>query len=114
MSGRWRTGRKVGRTIYAQLGADPSDTDALIGVMDTSELADTAATAVWLRHGPSDMNRLLMFLGRADIGHAFRPLRDDDLPIEMREVVVPGLFRALFDEAGVLIKIAPLHTEDPS
>lgn len=35
----WRTGRKVGRTIYAQPGIEPADTDPLIGVMDTPELA---------------------------------------------------------------------------
>jgi hypothetical protein len=35
----WRVGRKVGRTIYAQLGASASDGDQLIGVMDTPELA---------------------------------------------------------------------------
>jgi hypothetical protein len=39
---RWRTGRKVGRTIYAQLGPEPSDDDPLIGVMDTPELAAEA------------------------------------------------------------------------
>lgn len=105
MSGRWRTGRKVGRTIYAQLGDEPSDADALIGVMDTRELAETAADCVRMYSGPSDMNRLLLFLGRANVGHRFAPLRDDTLPIEMREVVVPGLFRAVFDEAGVLIQI---------
>jgi hypothetical protein len=35
----WRIGRKVGRTIYAQAGSQPSDDDALIGLMDTQELA---------------------------------------------------------------------------
>ena len=39
---KWRTGRKVGRTIYAQLGPEPSDHDPLIGVMDTGDLADSA------------------------------------------------------------------------
>lgn len=38
----WRTGRTVGRTIYAQRGGIPSDTDPLIGVMDTRELAEEA------------------------------------------------------------------------
>jgi hypothetical protein len=41
----WRTGRKVGRTIYAQVGHEPSDDDTLIGVMDTRELADEATRA---------------------------------------------------------------------
>ena len=42
---RWRTGRKVGRTIYAQIGEFPSDDDVLIGVMDTPVLADDAVRA---------------------------------------------------------------------
>lgn len=41
----WRVGRRVGRTIYAQIGAEPSDDDPLIGVMDTPGLAHEAATA---------------------------------------------------------------------
>jgi hypothetical protein len=36
---RWRTGRKVGRTIYAQARDEPSDEDLLIGVMDSPRLA---------------------------------------------------------------------------
>lgn len=39
---RWRTGRKVGRTIYAQMGPKPSDDDPLIGVMDSPLLAEDA------------------------------------------------------------------------
>jgi len=38
----WRTGRKLGRTIYAQLGPGPSDNDILIGMMDTKALAEDA------------------------------------------------------------------------
>ena len=38
----WRVGRRVGRTIYAQIGAEPSDDDALVGVMDTPALARAA------------------------------------------------------------------------
>jgi hypothetical protein len=41
----WRTGRKVGRTIYAHVGDEPSDHDLLIGLMDTPELADHAVKA---------------------------------------------------------------------
>lgn len=41
----WRTGRKVGRTIYAQHGDEPSDEDQLIGVMDTRALAAEAVDA---------------------------------------------------------------------
>lgn len=41
----WRTGRKVGRTIYAQGQEEPSDHDALIGVMDTRALAREAVEA---------------------------------------------------------------------
>lgn len=42
---RWRVGRKVGRTIYAQYNDEPSDSDVLIGVMDTRELAEAAVAA---------------------------------------------------------------------
>jgi hypothetical protein len=41
----WRTGRKVGRTIYAQPDGEASDDDPLIGLMDTPELAAEAAAA---------------------------------------------------------------------
>jgi hypothetical protein len=49
--GRWRTGRKVGRTIYLQAGLEPADADQLIGLMDTPELAARAVASVnrdWL------------------------------------------------------------------
>lgn len=36
---RWRPGRKVGRTLYAMVGDEPSDDDILIGLVDSSELA---------------------------------------------------------------------------
>lgn len=39
---RWRTGRTVGRTIYAQPGDQPRVGDPLIGVMDTPALAVVA------------------------------------------------------------------------
>lgn len=42
----YRTGRKVGRTIYAQCGPEPSDRDQLIGLMDSPELAAFAVDAM--------------------------------------------------------------------
>lgn len=45
---RWRVGRRVGRTIYALVSDDasqPSDTDLLVGVMDTPALATEAVRA---------------------------------------------------------------------
>lgn len=45
MNSTWRVGRKVGRTIYAQLDDEPSDHDPLIGTMDTPELATAAVEA---------------------------------------------------------------------
>ena len=37
---QWRVGRKLGRTIYAQIRAGQADdADTLIGMMDTPELA---------------------------------------------------------------------------
>lgn len=43
---KWRVGRKVGRTIYVQLGEEPSDRDPLIGMMDTPEIAALAVRGV--------------------------------------------------------------------
>lgn len=41
----WRVGRRVGRTVYAVVGLDPSDDDILIGVMDTRALASAVVRA---------------------------------------------------------------------
>jgi hypothetical protein len=43
---RLRTGRKVERTLYIQVGDQPSDDDRLIGMVDTPELAETIVRAV--------------------------------------------------------------------
>lgn len=42
---KWRTGRKVGRTLYVVLGEESSDADILIGMMDTAELAEEVVRA---------------------------------------------------------------------
>jgi hypothetical protein len=54
----WRVGRKVGRTIYAQIGPEPSDDDVLIGVMDTSALAEDAVQAHNAQLTPWGANRV--------------------------------------------------------
>lgn len=51
---QWRTGRKVGRTVYAQIGSEPSDNDVLIGVFDTPGLAAAAIDAHNRRRGPRE------------------------------------------------------------
>jgi hypothetical protein len=48
---RGGVGRKVGRTIYQQVGPEPSDDDVLIGFMDTPELAWQAVAAHNFRIG---------------------------------------------------------------
>lgn len=35
----WRVGRKLRRTVYHQLGEQPSDDDILVGFMETAALA---------------------------------------------------------------------------
>lgn len=42
----WRVGRSVGRTIYQQIGPEPSKEDVLIGIMDTPELAYRVVRAI--------------------------------------------------------------------
>jgi hypothetical protein len=44
--GAWRVGRKAGRTIYLQNGDEPDDSDMLLGMMDTEEIAQTVVDAV--------------------------------------------------------------------
>jgi hypothetical protein len=39
MQQKWRQGMKLGRTLYAQLGAQPSEYDSLIGMIDNAHLA---------------------------------------------------------------------------
>jgi hypothetical protein len=41
----WRTGRRKGRHLYAQLGSEPSDDDPELGMMDSPELAAEACEA---------------------------------------------------------------------
>ena len=42
----WRVGRKLGRTLYAQIGAVPSDSDILLGMLDD----ETVAARIVLEH----------------------------------------------------------------
>lgn len=42
----WRVGRKLGRTIYRQIGDEPSDNDVFIGIMDSTVDALTVVRAV--------------------------------------------------------------------
>jgi hypothetical protein len=42
----WRTGGPSGRYLFIQMGAEPSDEDIFIGVMDSAELAERAARGV--------------------------------------------------------------------
>lgn len=53
----WRVGRKVGRTIYAQQGDEPSEDDPLIGVMDTEWLAEIACRAHNTEYGYEEVTR---------------------------------------------------------
>lgn len=51
----WRTGRHIGRTVYAQVHDDPTREDVLIGVMDTSELAQHVVEAHNRLLGPNPL-----------------------------------------------------------
>jgi hypothetical protein len=43
---RLRQGRKVGRTLYAQLGDHPTDGDVLVGQVDSVELAEFLCASI--------------------------------------------------------------------
>ena len=53
-----RTGRKVGRTLYLQVGEQSSDDDLLIGVMDTRKLGRLVAAAMNAYMRPEDWKDL--------------------------------------------------------
>lgn len=38
-SDMWRVGRKLGRTIYRQIGDEPGDDDEFLGIMESRALA---------------------------------------------------------------------------
>lgn len=42
---KWRTGRSLGRTVYARTGGDDWKADTVIGMMDTPEIAAEAVNA---------------------------------------------------------------------
>lgn len=46
---RWRTGRKLGRTIYAEGGGDNGE-DLLLGMMEDAELAAEVCALVNAAH----------------------------------------------------------------
>lgn len=46
---RWRVGRKVPRNVYAELAADASDIDLMIGHFDSAVLAAEAVASHNLR-----------------------------------------------------------------
>ena len=41
----WRVGRSLGRTLYWQVGAEPSKDDVFVGIMDTVGLAAQVVAA---------------------------------------------------------------------
>lgn len=41
----WRTGRKLGRTIYAQVSSEPTDNDVFLGLMENEQLATMVVKA---------------------------------------------------------------------
>lgn len=43
---KWRTGRKLKRTLYRQGGLEPRDDDEFLGLMESPELAEIVIEAV--------------------------------------------------------------------
>ena len=55
---RWRTGRHLGRTVYALMGDEPSDEDPFLGIFDSASVAAAVvaehnATQEWGARWPS-------------------------------------------------------------
>lgn len=66
----WRTGRKVGRTLYAG--------DELIGLMDTRELAAEVAAAVNERVGRGEITQHLSVINGAAEEILMRTANEED------------------------------------
>lgn len=98
----WRTGRKVGRTIYAVLGDAVSDADTLIGMLDTPELAAEAVAAhnrelgyVTLRD--DDRERVVLHFDPAEPrpgGRTPEQIRED----EVEDAIYDYTFKACRDQ----------------
>jgi hypothetical protein len=108
----WRTGRKLGRTLYICNGETPGDDDQLVGMMDTPELADRVVDAV-NRTMPKDASA-----GGADevsktIWRAASVLWNGlgDLDLDDDDVKVHDTLRAL---SMWMFSIAETHMADPS
>jgi len=66
----WRTGRTLGRTLYARTGGDDYKADTPAGMLDTRELADEACDA---HNALLDLAWLLDTGWLADLGRARAP-----------------------------------------
>ncbi len=81
---RYRVGRSLGRTIYQQVGDEPSKTDICLGMMDTPELGQMVVDALntvnarpepvrvmrWMPDDPNLVGRMVGWL--TAVGAEFR------------------------------------------
>lgn len=70
---KWRTGQKLGRTLYLQEGPLPSEADRFLGMMEKPELAELVVEAVRRFHED--------FKAPA-VGEVWKPRRRDDPEFE--------------------------------
>lgn len=60
MNARWRVGRKLGRTLYAETGGDDRAADTVLGMLDSTELAEHIVTlhnTFWSRERDAQPDR---------------------------------------------------------
>lgn len=74
-----RQGRKVGRTLYEQIGPEPSDDDRLVGLVDSSELARVIVLAV----------EIAAAISEPAAATELQPNSNNDLELEL-ETAVPA------------------------
>ena len=104
---RWRTGRKVGRTVYAE--TRPADEGVLIGVMDTPALAALVATfdpatvfdlVDWLQRAVSRHEPMRIVVDEDEVGW-YASERGELLCPECREEPDCGFVVSLAEALGV-------------
>ena len=116
----WRTGRKLGRTLYERKYTDgPSDEDRFLGIMDSPDDAERVVEAVNANHGPTpEVQRaraaILAEIDDMDPDGHMRHLMED----QTREGGDPGhpgnaWWRAYCHVGGLMVALACLEPDNP-
>lgn len=111
---KFRAGRKVARTLYHQQGPEPSDSDPIVGLVDTPEIAEEIVTAVNAHERARIRAAILAEIDDMDPDGRMRHLMED----QAREGGDPGhagnaWWRAYCHVGGLMVALACLEPDSP-